>query len=1440
MPLPGNLSNSVSPYQIARYNPEDLSESWVVTLDPDTQGMPVCSPFEYAGKLWCPAVRLNGSATLYMLELDPPDANPSVSSYEVAFNIPDPAFDPKNGPFPWYNFLGDPFFPEAVSWGFLDTPSGHLHDVLHFPDQGLIVPKIPHANQLLAWDLSTQSVAWSKLGWSDYPTKYTVYTPLIGIGDKLIVHWEEYTYTDYPVQEGLDLGEFTEYGFENDGAHSDTLAVIRAHTDELDSLFNSASVVEINPGERLLASIHHGFWTVDVATGTILSTLQVSEEQTDVTNDFLTTLTGRDIQTYHQDVNEDPPNVTDLGWSSRELTDLDPQDPDFTYGFKFPAFLLPGSENYTVDYTVRTATNSTSTGTLSSDLWTRFDLSNCATDGTNIYFLPRGVTSPAIGCFIPDEFPPEKQVLAFDPETWDQLWMAEFASLEGLNLEVSNGIVHNKKLLFMMGEVGQSPQLYVLNTEDGDLLDVWSDPVTADFQAERITDDLMMAGDHLVWNELAGKGVNVSSRLHEIPAVPVPFDENDRNACRWPCPPHTVNWSGVAKLGGALMAYSANLAASGPGSPGYGWTSPFYARIEELANGDLKFHDGTGMFDRWVKTGDEYVPAHRDNYTQAVKNQDDTYTLTFQDSSTADFDDQGRITSLKDRNDNETTCTYDSQTGRLTEVTDWRGRTLYFTHGTDGQPTSIRQEDPVNGRQIRFEYFTSGPNQGRLQYQYNAENEVTEFAYFDGGKLKQVIDPRGNVAIEYTYYTAGAHAGKVETETFYGERSHTYTYDDQAGTVTVVMEDLTGLTNPATRTQVHHVDLFKNVVKYVDALENEYLYEYNDPFNPYQLTRSLDPNLSETVYTYNEQGMRTSVLDSQGNLTRFEYADDIDEAPISPYHRNLLRKIHRAPVTVPGEQDPVQYAPTEFLYDDRGNLLEIRDARFGITDKSIQFDYGTRTDGLVVAITDRRGNTTSFTYDAYKNLETVVTPDDGPDNPSRTTTFEYDDYDRLVKLIDPLGNEWETQFDDVDRPTTVTDARGMFTTFSYLDGLLDEVELPANQGSDTDRRKTNYVYDEPGRVEQILSDIGPSSQQMRVKFLHDGFSNLRKLIRLRDAAEKFTAYDYDVLDRTTRVQDPMHTPQNPRETTISHAPFCTQFTVTTARGVQRQSKFDTMCRLTEANSSDEKQLFEYDELHRLVKLTQAPQPPESRYGPTATNEGIYGTGRYGGGTPHVRTFEYDELDRLVKMTFEDGGTLLYDYDDESNLTKLTDTEGNVTEYAYYKDGRLRTVTLKRSGQSDRVFTYRYDEAGRLKTLTYPSSTGIVANFGYGGNWVHGWNQNGQLTYLEYKRSGALLHRFEYAYDDSGNRISLIDTPQDASRKVLWSYGYDWLNRLNEVIREMPDASPAVPKVTTYYAFDESDNRIEFGYTEGEVGVDPTIVTEYTYNDADELLERTVD
>ena len=117
----------------------------------------------------------------------------------------------------------------------------------------------------------------------------------------------------------------------------------------------------------------------------------------------------------------------------------------------------------------------------------------------------------------------------------------------------------------------------------------------------------------------------------------------------------------------------------------------------------------------------------------------------------------------------------------------------------------------------------------------------------------------------------------------------------------------------------------------------------------------------------------------------------------------------------------------------------------------------------------------------------------------------------------------------------------------------------------------------------------------------------------------------------------------------------------------------------------------------------------------------------------------------------------------------------------------------------------------------------------------GFDANGNLRFLRYEKDGVLIRRFEYTYDDSNNRQSMLDvTP---SKAVLCEYGFDWLDRLVTVKRAEAanvGSLPASPLNSTYlqreYVFDESDNRVFFDdHVNG-------LTYHYTYDAADQVEE----
>lgn len=766
-----------------------------------------------------------------------------------------------------------------------------------------------------------------------------------------------------------------------------------------------------------------------------------------------------------------------------------------------------------------------------------------------------------------------------------------------------------------------------------------------------------------------------------------------------------------------------------------------------------------------------------------------------------------------DRNGNTTTYSYNSTSGQLESVSDGEGRVVYLDYGsrTDGQPVGMRRQHASTGRLTSFDYHPDG----RLWTVTSPTGEVNRFEY-DSGLLHQHYDPRGELAVEYTYNSEG----QVETEVRYGKLQLTYSYaeDEDSGvrTTTIIEEDLTLDPDPNPRTSVFTFDSFAQLVEKVDPLGNVWRFDYGDLNSAYLLTEQTDPNGHTTGYDHDNKGNLTEVVDAQGNVTTMTYTDGY-----------LLASIQRPDVTVAGV--PTTYDPTELTYDSNGNLLSITDT---LNSSSIVTEFDPGADGRILSITDREGQVTEFEYTTQSsspqrnkgNLAKITMPGGPNVAPSREILFEYNEYDERTKVTDAGGNEIEFDYYNDGRLKKMIDALGNELNYDYIaGGLLRYLDLPANQGSSGVRR-TEFVRDELGRVTEVKSQVSASTFQTRVKYQYDGRSNLEKLIRLKrdlsnNLVEKAHEFGYDALNRQTEALDPLS-----HLTSVEYDPYCKNFTTKSARGVQISYSRDSLCRLTEISTSQETREFHYDELSRLIKVVQTHNPlakyedPDNL--PTDRPPTRFGLARYGNGTPVEETTEYlyDELDRLVKVTYPDNKEVLYEYDLEGRVTKVTDMLTNVTEYSYYNDGRLYQVIAKNTS-GDQVFTYVYDLAGRVKEIQYPTSTDVVARY-YDASNNPGWDANGRLTLVRYTKSSSLLQSFAYTYDDSGNRTRRVETPASGSA-VTWDYGYDWLDRLIRVDKDTVQQSA--------YVYDESDNRIQLN-----VGGD---IHTYKYDFADRIMSR---
>ena len=850
------------------------------------------------------------------------------------------------------------------------------------------------------------------------------------------------------------------------------------------------------------------------------------------------------------------------------------------------------------------------------------------------------------------------------------------------------------------------------------------------------------------------------------------------------------------------LSYCSARSGQQPQSLGHGWQGVGSARVFEPAgqNGALIYRGESGRPMRWNLQGSNYVAAFDDNYVEIEKNAGNpnaTYVVTFQDQSRREFDSNGRLKRDLDRNGQAMNYTIDPTTGRLESMTNATGQTLYWVYDSpaDVQPRFIRALNPVSGRQIEFSYNA----QGRLASVTTPGDlapETTQFSYSPQGLLQTVTSPTGLHEITYYYDSLGRvlteERGRSQPGPLTGVMLKDYYYDQDAKdhgiqrglsfpagaqVVEVVESDNQGFSPPRLRYLVYNG--IGNLIRqhelvFPDGVASRFnttYFEYNDPLNSRLLTRRIMPNGFTLTMTYNAQGNLATLHESfENTTTEYRYTEDIDSPPINPKLRNLLREIHRPTVTVEGV--PTTYPPTILGYDSNGNLTSITDA------ENETINMVVSSEGLVTSVTDRRGYTTNYNYDpTSRRLLSVVTPGGPNGAPARTTTFTYDSYGNLTSVTEPGLPPAEFTYDGQDRLKRSTSPLDFYSEWTYDQGLLTSLSLPPNQASGSLRRKQLMTYDLADRLQEIYAQIKdenePSPYTLRVAQVYDGLSQPLALFREQDQQLKNTLQDYDRLGRITASSDFLA-----RVTTVQHADYCTGNLTTTARGVEREVSYDERCRLREVKTQDEVRQFEYDELNRLTMVTMA-----SRYAwpqGSPTEGAIYAQGY----SAHQTRYRYDSLDRIVEVTYPGGETVSYSYDVDSNLVQLVDIHGKITEYDYYADGRLLSVTHELQ-----QFEYTYDAVGRLDTVTYPASTQLVLH--------HSWDDDGRLESLEYRKNNQPFQRFDYTYDDSGNRISMVET-NPSNVQTTWAYGYDWLNRLTSVSRN------GQPQLS--YTYDESDNR----------------------------------
>ncbi|MGH9280258.1 MAG: RHS repeat-associated core domain-containing protein [Acidimicrobiales bacterium] len=417
------------------------------------------------------------------------------------------------------------------------------------------------------------------------------------------------------------------------------------------------------------------------------------------------------------------------------------------------------------------------------------------------------------------------------------------------------------------------------------------------------------------------------------------------------------------------------------------------------------------------------------------------------------------------------------------------------------------------------------------------------------------------------------------------------------------------------------------------------------------------------------------------------------------------------------------------------------------------YEYEPATLGLASVI-DPNQHRTSMTYDALGNLLTRTDP------LNRTTTFEYNDPNYPTK------------------PTKVTDAKQVATTYAYLGGNLLTVSTP--------------LVEDPGYMQ-------------RTEYRYEDAAHPGDVTGMVDANAKAWRHTYNPWGDLASVTDPV-TPTPGRIT------YCYD---NAARLESQTSPKGAATANCDSDSQHPTPFTTYFTYNGFGQVRTATDPLGHQTVNEYYPEGNLKTTRDPNG--NLTTYSYNGANELTQELRPDLTHIDYDYRLDGLLWHRWDGAHQPTTYDYDGQGRLRSEM----DATQRETKYGYDPAGNRVTKTdpggscpawpivYPPSLSPAAKC-----TVMGYDAADQLTSVAYS-DAVTPNVTNVVYDGDGQRTAMTD----GSGTSTWRW--DSLHRLME--------SSVGGQLTTYGYVDASGNR--------NLVHDPSSVT---YPGANQVVRRAYD
>jgi RHS repeat-associated protein len=629
-------------------------------------------------------------------------------------------------------------------------------------------------------------------------------------------------------------------------------------------------------------------------------------------------------------------------------------------------------------------------------------------------------------------------------------------------------------------------------------------------------------------------------------------------------------------------------------------------------------------------------------------------------STAYSYDAAGNALTMTDAAGRVTRYTYEPLFNQMASITDPEGGVTSYEYDTNGNLLALT--DPT-GAITRYEYDAAG----KMIRLTNPLGQITSFAYDVAGNLTTITDPTGAV----TAMVYDAIGNLIQRTDATGATTH-FEYDANNRLIKV--------TDPLGNATQFSYDGRGNRIAQTDSLGRTTRYAYN---HLNKLTQVINPLNQATTYAYDTRGNLVSITDAKGQTTSYTY--------------DLLDRLL-------SENDPLGNT-IQYVYDSRGNLVSKTDAE----NQTTTFSYDALNRLIGKTFPDNTVET--FSYDANGRVLTASNPAIGyqfsydvagrvmhiSDSRGYTVRYEYDAAGNRTRLIYPDGRAVHYHYDEANRLATLTNWNGRNVSFKY-DALGRRTVLFFPNGA-----SARYNYDAANQLLSLTHQTSSGNILDRFEYTYDTIGNRLSVIR----PDEKIAYTYDFLDRLIQA-----TPTKLNGRDREHLQKAETFTYDPVgnRLSGPEGKDSYFYNPANQLTNDRKHQYRYDRNGNLIQKIEIDDDGEEKrwsYAYDAQNRLLQVIKQEEGEAVTV-TFRYDPFGKRIEKKVEETEhgkseikVYTYVYDNEDILLEyLTKSEGREsrTETTRYLHGPGVDEPLEIE-QKGRTYFYHADALGSVSTLT---------------------------------------------------------------------------------------------------------------------------------------------